>query len=156
MGRSPLRSDLDPFGDEVAQAFVMTTQAQREEVVSQWRRGRDYYGPYVELLGISSMALLLASLLEAEDLSVCLPNGKPRRNHYGKLLDLLITCGKPVENSGMDVGKSAQPVEKTVDKSLGFCSEKTTFPHMGSFVGVYVDKSGSFQKLSTFYPQPER
>ena len=148
MGRSPLRSDLDPFGDEVAQAFVMTSQTQREEVVAQWRHGRDYYGPYAKLLGITPLALLLASLLEAEDASVCLPTGMPRRKNYGKLRDLLITCGKPVDNS-------YQPVEKPVDKSLGFCSEKKSYPQLGAPADKPVDNSGFFHKLSTSYPQPE-
>ena len=120
MGRSPLRSDLDPFGDEVAQAFVMTSQTQREEVVAQWRNGRDYYGPYAKLLGITPLALLLASLLEAGDVSVCLPTGVPRRKHYGKLRDLLITCGKPVDNSATGVDKSVESVEKPVDKKGWF------------------------------------
>ena len=89
MNTSPIVKD--PMGDKVAEAYFMTTQAQREAVVEDWTEGRQRtHEAYAELLHIDPTALALASLLEAEHESVCGYMGRPRSTNYGELAELMI------------------------------------------------------------------
>jgi hypothetical protein len=154
MGRPPKKDDDDPFGDLVAYAFLMTNLAQRQEVADSWHKGIPRHEQYGKLLRIDPGALLLASLLEAEDNVVCDPTGRPRDYHYGRLFTLVVdNCPKPVDNpvdnSGVCVDNPVDKLGTTVDNYLSYQQLCTTSSRR-------VDNLGFFHKLSTSYPQPER
>lgn len=90
--------NTDPIGDAVAQAYTITSLDQRRTVADEFDQGRTHnLNAYADLLQISSDALLLASLLEAEHPAVCNGAGRPKHNNFGKLLKE-INAYKPVDN----------------------------------------------------------
>ena len=112
---SKLRTDpKDPFGEEVALAYTMTTHEQRQAVAEDWESGkRELHKIYAGLLNINPDGLLIASLLQSEHPSVCKPSGKPHSKSFTELLNMTIT---PVDKSGKPVDNSAKTVGKPVDK----------------------------------------
>lgn len=143
-GRNKIPVDSDPFGDDVVYAWVMTTRAQREAVMEDWHDGRKKYHKDIStLLFLKEDALLLACFLEFEHPCVCLPNGRPRETHYGKLLQLMLkhvdNLQKSVDNYVISVDKSVySPVDKNPcypqgnHSPQGYSSESmnlSTYPH---------------------------
>lgn len=133
----------DPFGDEVIQAWAMTTKAQREMVMADWETGRQIYHEQVaHLLHLNPDALRLACFLEFEHPSVCKPNGRPRLKHYGKLCEMMKKY--PVDNSPKSVDNHAEAVDKSVEITVDKIS---TYPQAETLPGQ--GNSGS-SKLSTY------
>lgn len=152
--------DNDPLGDDVALAYVMTTDPQRAQVAEDWILGdRVKHKRFGDLLGINPDGLLIAALLDAEHESICFPTGRPRRNRYGDLLKLAMSYRgdvdnpeKPVNNSAETVDNSEKPVDNSVEKTrqLSTGEEISTagvefYPQGESYTQTYpqedVDKS---------------
>lgn len=85
------------FGDQVAEAFKVTSIDQRRYVFENPEKRF----PYAELLNISSDALLVASFLENEHPSVCL-GARPRSQNFDILLKLALSY-EPVDKVNQSV-----------------------------------------------------
>lgn len=89
----------DPLGEEVALAFVNTTNEQRRNVADDYLSGSrmDLCNRYADLLKISRDGLLVCAMLEIEHPCICDERGRPKSRHYGVLLKL-IRDFQPVDN----------------------------------------------------------
>lgn len=136
-------ADPDPFGDLVVDAFMATTAAQREQVVTDWEYGRKmYHIDVASLLGLDSDALRLAAFLEHGHPSVCSAGG-PKGKNYGKLREMML---KYVDNNDETVDNSCFSVDNSVDEDV---DESEILLHSGALSTVSTEES---VKLST-YPQ---
>lgn len=148
---------VDPLGDDVAYAYLMTTPPQRVQVAEDWIGGNKIkHVQFADLLNLNKDALLIASLLEVEHESICKPSGRPRVTTYGGLLKLAKAwTGQPVDKSAKSVDNLPEPVDnstKTVDETVEKpVDEIATYPHIHRRDGLSIDFStGGY--LSTGYP----
>lgn len=134
-------SPKEAFDDEIIKAFQLTTVAQREEIARQFEDGN--LTPWTDLskLEVDRMALLVASLVDADSLLVF--NGRMKLKKPTMLeLSKIVSGLDKVAYSSVD--NSMKTVDNSVDKLL-LPVDKKQRP---------VDKIEQLSTSTESYPQP--
>lgn len=135
------------FEDEIIAAIRKTDIEERQMIAAEFENGSKSYWPKVAARGIDPLALLVASLVDAESPLVM----RGERIAYGDLLD----CAKwavvyrpeffqPVDNSVKPVDNSAKTVDNFVDKPV---DKIASYPQAGT------ERPKITRNLNS-YPQP--